>query len=175
MATENKDAVLIGSKMEGSDFIKARASVGGSLYQPKSDGQYSGKVVMWTDTHIVQKVGEKTGIIHDRATLDKASQASLSKSIETGKIATEILKVSYDSSQGKTQTFNYAQDQVNRTANNLNKAIDNFTKKPAQKEMLAAFVKHWNEATVKSLDKAPAQAAPEQKQEQAQKPASPKR
>lgn len=172
--TDQNQAALIGTKMPMDEFNRARAATeGGRIWQPKEGGEYMGKVVMWNDTHVVQKIGNKVGIVHDRAALDKDSQAMLTKAIGDGSMSSVSLKVGYENGQGKAQVFTYKQEQVEKTSQSLLRQVEKFTDKPAQRELLEKFVKHWSD----TLNKAMPAPAPE-KQAQAQKqdaPAAPKR
>lgn len=139
LAKLTKDAITIAAQMPRAEWAQAKDLAGenGRVYLPKILTDYAGKIVMVTDTHIVQQASKNSVIAHDLSKLD--NRDDLVKLNAEGKLQGKYLKVEYGSHEGKTQVMTFAQM---RDAEVLKKAVnyaDTAFKTPQTK---ANFLKH---------------------------------
>ena len=68
--------VPVGRKMNASEYTTALQKLGreglGRIELPTSSGQYSGKIIQASDTHIVQKIDKNLAIAHDVSNVSNA-------------------------------------------------------------------------------------------------------
>lgn len=156
----NTEVQRIGSNMPKADWqealnlLKQKTPQGmrAAMYIPKAGGEYGGLVMMATETHVVQKVGRNTAMIHDLSKLDM--DPAMKAQLEAGKIVNSRLNVKYGQERGLAATLTYNQARAGELKQELRewaaKAItnvkgreaflkhaDNFTKDLAQREVKA--------------------------------------
>lgn len=156
----NTEVQRIGSNMPKADWqealnlLKQKTPQGmrAAMYIPKAGGEYGGPVMMATETHVVQKVGRNTAMIHDLSKLDM--DPAMKAQLEAGKIVNSRLNVKYGQERGQAATLTYNQARAGELKQELRewatKAItnvkgretflkhaDNFTKDLAQREVKA--------------------------------------
>ena len=133
------DSKAIGARISKDEWTKAAKRVGGDsgrIYLPKANGEYAGKVLYVTDTHLIQQVGRNAAVAHDLTKLENKND--LLKLEETGKLDKSTLKVKYGENRGTAEVvpFNVqranevkkqAQEWAEKNLTN-SKSRDSFTK-----------------------------------------------
>lgn len=119
LAKMAKDALTIGAPMPRAEWGQAKelAGANGRVYLPKILTDYAGKVVMVTQTHVVQQASKNSVVAHDLAKLDKAEE--LARMNADGQLQGKVLKVAYGSLEGQTEVLTFTQVRaadVNQTA-----------------------------------------------------------
>ena len=110
-SAEAIDAVLrphyIGAKMSTVEYRAALAKIGAAVQAridlPEANASYAGKIVQWSDTHIVQRVGAHRAVAHDVGKL--ANGKEILQSAAEGN--TTGVRIVYDqlSGSGAVQPF----------------------------------------------------------------------
>jgi hypothetical protein len=164
-AAAAKQALVIGNPMPKADWTQAKEIVGGQtgkLYLPKIHTDYAGKIVMVTDTHIVQQVGKNTVIAHDLSRLE--NNAELKQLNAAGQLQGKQLKVSYGAAVGKQEVMTFSQVRAAEVSKTAKEYAEANIKTPKARE---DFLKHVDKmmaaelARSKTQDKAtPAAPAP---------------
>lgn len=89
----------IGSKMSAADWKEAVALVGSEqIALPKQNDEYAGKVILVTDTHLVQLTGKNTAIAHDISKL--ANAKDIEQLADTGQLQGKHFMLKYDQVKG---------------------------------------------------------------------------
>lgn len=143
-ASEEKTSIkLIGKPMDKAEWSAAIDRLGGKgkakIVLPKPLGEYSGKIIQVSETHIVQQNGKGIAVAHD---ITKLNFGDISKGTVSGNL-TEIMGKDFDfkydaeKGVGKHVTFNerraeYVKEEAKKWAET------NITKDVARK----AFLKH---------------------------------
>lgn len=167
LAKDAKAAIEIGSWLPKADWATAKEFGGpdGRVYIPKGMAEYAGKVVLVTDTHIVQKVSKTAVIAHDIKKLSNgAALAALDKTGRPTAIGKELL-VEYGLGNGTGQVKTFEQVRAQEVKEIGEKYAETAFKTPAQK---TTFLKHLNLMFEKmskesaSRDLPPAEQRPQQ-------------
>lgn len=172
----------IGDRLPKPDWETARDMVSsmdrkGFVYLPKPNAQYAGKVLMMSDTHLIQQVGKNSAVAHDLSKLDNG--AELGERYDAGEIAAgrTSLKVEYGQERGKADVLTYNQQRADTVRTQAEKWAEQHITNAKSRE---AFVKHvrafaqdmakGNEpAKAQQPDKAPAPEKTQQPQQQPQR------
>lgn len=109
LAKASKEAMTLGAPMPKAEWAQAKelAGANGRVYLPKFLSDYSGKVVMVTDTHVVQQASKNSVVAHDLAMLDTRDE--LLKLNGEGKLQGKVLKVIYGSTRGMPEVMSFSQ------------------------------------------------------------------
>jgi hypothetical protein len=99
----------VGASMQPTDWMRARAAVSqpgrtdGAVIQAQRGARYTGPVVMVTDTHLVQRVGKSSGVVHDLSTLRNGAEIGQAyEGLKPGLAAPRLL-VSYEGNRGQAE------------------------------------------------------------------------
>ena len=141
MSKENK---YVGRMMPKPDWETARNLVSdqersGSVFLAKPMAEYSGKMILMTDTHLVQQVGRYSAVAHDMSKLENGGQ--LERDFEEGSIQNDrtSMKISYDKDIGKADVLSYNQQRANIIQKQAEKwAKENITNEKSRE----TFLKH---------------------------------
>lgn len=91
--------MAIGTKMSAEDWKVAVTLVGSEqIALPKQNGEYTGKVILITDTHLVQLTGKNTAIAHDIRKL--ANAKDIEQLADTGQLQGKHFMLKYDQTKG---------------------------------------------------------------------------
>lgn len=135
-----KDALTMGVPMPMADWKQAKELAGGNsgrVYLPKMLTEYAGKIVMVTNTHVVQQASKNTVIAHDLSKLEDRSE--IVKLNAEGKLQGKTLKVSYGSMDGKAEVLTFTQVRANDILKDATAYASQSIKTPQAR---AAFLKH---------------------------------
>lgn len=158
-ATAAKQALVVGDQMPKADWHEAKALAGGAVgrvYLPKMMTEYAGKIVMVTDTHLVQQTGRNTVVAHDvRRVQDLPSRAQLQG---------QTVKFSYGAISAKSEILDFTpthQATVRQLAQEL---ADRNIKSPQAR---GNFISQVEKSMVAAINHKPPQRTPERQQTQA--------
>jgi|GEM_PF-6650207 len=101
-------ADLIGSKMPIAEWQEAIKLVGGKsghIYIPKQNGQYSGKIILVSDTHLVQQVGKNIAIAHEISKL--ANKSEIDAMADIGKLQNKNFDIKYNDKVGEALPISF--------------------------------------------------------------------
>lgn len=159
LAKAVKDAMIVGEPMPKPEWKQAKELAGsnGRVYLPKTLTDYSGKIVMVTDTHIVQQAGKTSVVAHDVSKLDNRDE--LTRLNAEGKLQNKVLKVTYGADVGRAEVLNFTQvraAEVNESAKAY--AVENI-KSPQARDN---FVKHVQKMMDAEIARSQAPKAPAQ-------------
>lgn len=109
MTTESNAARKLGENIQKADWLEARNAVSdrgatnGRVTLPKPNGEYAGKVVFITETHLVQQVGKNAAVAHDLRLLENGRE--LGEAYDQNKVQAGITRmlVRYDAAKGKAE------------------------------------------------------------------------
>jgi len=94
---------------EAIDILKSKSpETSARIYLPKAEADYAGKVVMITDTHIVQQVGRGTAVAHDLGKLENGKELNAAIDNNSIRIGSQVA-FKYDQDKGKGEVVSYAQ------------------------------------------------------------------
>lgn len=118
MEKEAQDAIkYIGERLPKPDWETARNLVSsadrkGFVYLAKPNAQYAGKVLMMSDTHLVQQVGKNSAVAHDLSILENGPE--LERKFDNGEIKAgrTNIKVEYSQDRGKADIVTYNQQRA---------------------------------------------------------------
>lgn len=144
MSNNTKENKYVGGMMPKPDWETARDMVSdqerkGSVFLPKPMGEYSGKMILMTDTHLVQQVGRYSAVAHDMSKLDNGGE--LEKNFDDGSIQANCtsMKVVYEKDKGNADVLSYNQERANIIQKQAEKwAEKNITNSRSR----ATFLKH---------------------------------
>lgn len=155
----------IGERLPKPDWETARDLVSsqdrkGFVYLPKPNAQYAGKVLMMSDTHMVQQVGKNSAVAHDLSKLENGPE--LERQFDGGgiKAGQTNVKVEYGQDRGKADVLSYNQQRAETVRTQAEKWAEQHISNAKSRE---AFVKHVR-AFAQDMAKGnePAKAQPEQ-------------
>jgi conjugative relaxase-like TrwC/TraI family protein len=107
---------VIGTKMSAADWKEAVALVGSEqIALPKQNGEYAGKVILVTDTHLVQLTGKNTAIAHDISKL--ANAKVIEQLADTGQLQGKHFMLKYDQVKGTAAALKITTPQSEKEAN----------------------------------------------------------
>lgn len=141
MSTETK---FIGERLPKPDWETARDLVStqdrkGFVYLAKPGAEYAGKVVLMSETHLVQQVGKNSAVAHDLSKLDNSKE--LSKRFDNGEIEVNktSMSIKYDNERGTAEVLTYNQQRADAVQAQAEKwAEQNITNGKSRE----AFLKH---------------------------------
>lgn len=155
----------IGDRLPKPDWETARDMVSspdrkGFVYLAKPNSQYAGKVLMMSDTHLVQQVGKNAAVAHDLSKLENGPE--LGNQFDEGviKAGHTSIKVQYGQDRGKAEVLSYNQQRAESVRTQAEKWAEQHITNAKSRE---AFVKHVR-AFAQDLAKGqePAKAQPQQ-------------
>jgi|GEM_PF-7022794 len=89
----------IGTKMSATDWKDAVTLVGSEqIALPKQNSEYAGKVILVTDTHLVQLTNKNSAIAHDLSQL--ANAKDIEQLADTGQLQGKHFMLKYDQAKG---------------------------------------------------------------------------
>ena len=134
----------IGERLPKADWEAARDMISsqdrkGFVYLAKPHSQYAGKILMMSDTHLVQQVGKNAAIAHDLSKLENGTE--LRKQFDEGliKAGNTSIKVEYGQDQGKADVLSYNQQRAESVRMQAEKWAEQHITNAQNRE---AFVKH---------------------------------
>lgn len=145
MEKEAQDAIkYIGERLPKPDWETARNLVSSSdrkgfVYLAKPNAQYAGKVLMMSDTHLVQQVGKNSAVAHDLSILENGPE--LERQFDNGEIKAgrTNIKVEYGHDRGKADIVTYNQQRAESVQTQAEKwAEQNITNSKSRE----TFLKH---------------------------------
>ena len=155
----------IGDRLPKPDWETARDMVSspdrkGFVYLAKPNSQYTGKVLMMSDTHLVQQVGKNAAIAHDLSKIENSTE--LEKQFDEGliKVGQTSIKVEYSQDQGKADVFSYNQQRAESVRMQAEKWAEQHITNAQNR---GTFVNHVR-AFVQDLAKGQAAAKPQSQQ-----------
>lgn len=118
MEKEAQNAIkYIGERLPKPDWEIARNLVGsgdrkGFIYLAKPNAQYAGKMLIMSNTHMVQQVGKNSAVAHDLAMLENGPE--LERQFDNGEIKAgrTNIKVEYGQDRGKADIITYSQQRA---------------------------------------------------------------
>ena len=137
---QTQKAELIGSKMPKAEWETAIGLVGGKqghVYIPKQHGEYSGKIILVTDTHVVQQVGKNVAIAHDITKLDNTKE--IAALADSGKLQGKHFDFKYDDKGGQALAVSFNE---RRATEIKEKASEWAEKNITNVKSREAFLKH---------------------------------
>lgn len=139
VSKQAKDSTTIGEPMPKAEWAQAKqlAGANGRVYLPKMLTDYAGKVVMVTDTHVVQQASKNSVIAHDLQKL--AGREELDPLIRDGKLQGKQLNVAYGSNTGEAQVLSFSQVRANEVRATAERYAETALKTPQARE---TFLKH---------------------------------
>lgn len=145
MEKEAQDAIkYIGERLPKPDWETARDLVSsadrkGFVYLAKPNAQYAGKVLMMSDTHIVQQVGKNSAVAHDLAMLENGPE--LERKFDNGEITAgrTHVKVEYGQNRGKANVISYNQQRAESVQTQAEKWAEQHITNSKSRE---TFLKH---------------------------------
>jgi hypothetical protein len=146
-----KQALIIGQAMPKADWSQAKDLVGGQagkLYLPKIHTDYAGKIVMVTDTHIVQQVGKNTVMAHDLSRLENSRE--LRELNAAGQLQGKQLKVSYGAVMGKQEVMTFTQVRAAEVSKTAKEYAEANIKTPKARE---DFLKHVDKMMASQIER----------------------
>lgn len=145
MEKEAQDAIkYIGERLPKPDWETARNLVSsadrkGFVYLAKPNAQYAGKVLMMSETHLVQQVGKNSAVAHDLSVLENGPE--LERQFDNGEIKAgrTNIKVEYGQDRGKADIVTYNQQRAETVQTQAEKwAEQNITNSKSRE----TFLKH---------------------------------
>ena len=145
MEKEAQDAIkYIGERLPKPDWETARNLVSsadrkGFVYLAKPNAQYAGKVLMMSETHLVQQVGKNSAVAHDLSVLENGPE--LERQFDNGEIKAgrTHIKVEYGQDRGKVDIVTYNQQRAETVQTQAEKwAEQNITNSKSRE----TFLKH---------------------------------
>lgn len=134
----------IGERLPKPDWETARDMVSsqdkkGFVYLAKPDSQYTGKVLMMSDTHLVQQIGKNSAVAHDLSKLENGPE--LESQFDGGQIKAghTSIKVEYGQDRGKADVLSYNQQRAESVRTQAEKWAEQHITNAKSRE---AFVKH---------------------------------
>ncbi|BBL36042.1 hypothetical protein Nstercoris_02321 (plasmid) [Nitrosomonas stercoris] len=170
MEKDAQEAIkYIGERLLKPDWEAARDLVSsnerkGFVYLAKPNAQYAGKIIMMSDTHLVQQVGKNSAVAHDLSKLENGAELTRQFDNNEIKIGRTNIKVEYNQDRGKANIVTYNQQRSEYVRKQAEKwAEQNITNSKSR----AAFLKHVHAFT---QDMAKGQEPAKPSQEQAKSP-----
>jgi hypothetical protein len=159
LAKEVKDALIVGEPMPRAEWAQAKQLSGsnGRVYLPKAHTDYAGKIVMVTDTHVVQQAGKSSVVAHDLSKLE--NRQDLDKLNAEGKLQNKVLKVSYGTSAARAEVLTFTQVRAAEVAKAAADYARESIKSPQAREN---FVKHVQKMMDAEIARSQAPKAPAQ-------------
>ncbi len=145
MEKEAQDTIkYIGERLPKPDWETARNLVSsadrkGFVYLAKPNAQYAGKVLMMSETHLVQQVGKNSAVAHDLSVLENGPE--LERQFDNGEIKAgrTNIKVEYGQDRGKADIVTYNQQRAETVQTQAEKwAEQNITNSKSRE----TFLKH---------------------------------
>lgn len=145
MEKEAQTAIkYIGERLPKPDWETARNLVSsedrkGFVYLAKPNAQYAGKVLLMSDTHMVQQVGKNSAVAHDLSKLENGPE--FERQFDDGKIKAgrTHIRVEYGQDSGKADVVTYNQQRADTVQTQAEKwAEQNITNSKSRE----TFMKH---------------------------------
>ncbi|RZT91166.1 hypothetical protein EV681_4519 [Advenella incenata] len=136
----NEERKTIGDLLPKPDFETAREAVmregQGYVHLPKRNSDYTGRILLMTDSHLIQQVGYRTAIAHDLSKLDKGKE--IGDRFDRNEIKPKTtISIKYDNERGSTRLMNPEQARVERYSKDAEKwAEKNITNEQSRKLFL---------------------------------------
>jgi len=166
MEKETQAAIqYIGDRLPKPDWETARDMVSsqdrkGFVYLAKPNSQYAGKVLMMSDTHLVQQVGKNAAIAHDLSKLENGTE--LGKQFDEGLIKTghTSIKVQYGQDQGKADVLSYNQQRAESVRTQAEEWAEQHITNAQSREAFVKHVRAFAQDLAKGQEAAKAQSQP---------------
>lgn len=141
------DRKIIGEPLPPHEAENARKLVGekiGRVLPSRINGEYGGKALYMTETHLIQQVGKATVIAHDLSKLENGDQ--MGKLYDDGKLTNKVLKIQYGEERGNAEILPYNMQraaEIKKQATQMaDKAMKNdLTRDPCFKKHVDRFTK----------------------------------
>lgn len=169
----------IGDRLPKPEWETARDMVSspdrkGFVYLAKPDSQYAGKVLMMSDTHLVQQVGKNAAVAHDLSKLENGPE--LGNQFDEGviKAGNTSIKVYYGQDHGKAEVISFNQQRAESVRTQAEKWANQNITNAKSREAFMKHVRSFAQDMAKGHDPAKAQPpdqakAPEKGQEPQQR------
>lgn len=137
-----KDMLTIGRQMPKADWSEARNIAGagsnnGRVYLPKIHSDYAGKVVLVTDTHVVQRVSKNAVVAHDISRLENRDE--ILKLQKEGNLQGKNLKITYDGIKSNVEVISFEKQRAQEVQSRAADYAAENIKSPAARQ---TFLKH---------------------------------
>ncbi|WP_156516868.1 KfrB domain-containing protein [Delftia sp. GW456-R20] len=157
-----KDALTVGSSMPVADWREAKDIAGagtnsGRVYLPKSFTDYAGRIVMVTDTHIVQQASKNAVVAHDISRLENG--AEITKLNASGDLQGKVIKISYGLMDGKSEVLTFSQVRAGEILKDAQAYAEQAIKTPQAR---LVFLKHIEAMNAEKIAQSRAPSNPRQ-------------
>lgn len=137
-----KEMLTIGRQLPKADWAVARDIAGagsnnGRVYLPKMHTDYAGKVVLVTDTHVIQRVSKNAVVAHDISRLQNRDE--ILQLQKDGTLQGKNLKMTYDGIKSNVEVISFEKQRAQEVQTRAADYAAQNIKSPAARE---TFLKH---------------------------------